>query len=527
MHRRLIGRIGAAAALVALAVPVSLIAAAPAQGVNSCTTSMSPKVPLGQSGLSVACLLDVSATASSNANRIEVGDTPNAGWSSTGARTATVGAAALGVVTLAFTPALTAADVGRSISGSGIAGGTFIKTAAGGISRKTEAAITAGTVVTITHNRGRELNDANCSTANANLTSPSAVFAAGDAGLAVSGGPYRALARIVSVTNATTAVVDDNPSVAGNQAPSNVCSDANSTVAGVQDVITLGLVTYSPATSTTVVVNTARTRQIHIANSAPPAAQDPVGGTCAGSTITLNASGGGTFSTDVGLPVFFKKSDGTNADATVRKVNSVTATTIVMNAACPAGAAAARDAVLGVRSGSPSDGTLVAQLNASLNLNPALNPASDDCLKNTYEGFGIEGEWYNPGGYVRTAVLGGPLPVSTAQVLFPTSVVSFAGYVTYKSGGLQVGAHNEFIFPSLPTSLAVCIPNGGTITTNKTAVALKFSPTIRAIGPNVGTFTPKILAKNGNTILAPNPITGTACVIAASTTAPSYGCGDA
>lgn len=514
-------------ALVALALAPSLVYAAPSSAVHSCTSSMSPKVPFGQSGLSVACVFDVSTTSTLNVSRIEIADTSNAGWSSSGARTATVAGAASGAVTLAFTPALTATDVGRSITGTNIAPGTFIKTAAGGISRPTIGAVAGGTVVTIVHGRGRELNDANCLATSTNLTAPSGVFAAGDVGLGVTGGPYRALARIVSVTNATTAVVDDNPSVAGNQMPSNACADANPSVGGIQDVIFVGFVQYSPATSTTTVATNARTRQIALGTLAAGG-----GATCAGSTLTLNANGGGTFATDVGLPVFFKKSSGVAADATARKVNGVTATTIVMNAPCPAPAAAATDAVVGAPSGaSPANGAPMAQLTASLNLSPAAVPFVDDCTKNTYTGFGVEGKWQNPGAYVRAAVIGGPLPVSTAQILFPTSVVSFAGYVTYKTGGLQVGLHNEFIFPSLPSGVSTVVCTlGGAVTTNKVALAFRFDPvagdkTVRAIGPNVGTFTPKVRVLNGTTALAPNPISGTPCVIGAATDAPTYGCG--
>jgi hypothetical protein len=530
MHRHPIGRIkkiGMVAALVALAIPVSLIAAAPASAVHSCTSSMSPKVPVGQSGLSVACLFDTNntATTADDISRIEIADTPNAGWTSTAARTAKTSAnAVLGATTLAFTPALTTADIGRPISGTGIAAGTFIKTIAGAISRPTSAAVPINTTITINHTRGRELNDADCTAASTTLTAPSGVFLSSDVGLSVTGGPYRTLARIVALLSPTTVTVDDNPSVAGNQAPSNNCSDSNPGVLGTQDVIAVGLVRYSPATSNTTVATNARTRQIALGTLAAGG-----GATCAGSTLTLNANGGGTFATDVGLAVFFKKATGAAADAVVRKVNSVTATTIVMSAACPAPAAAATDAVIGVAgSFAPADGAPMAEFTASLNLNPSIVPFLDDCAKNTVTGFGIEGVWRNPGSYARTLVFGSPTPVSTAQILFPTSIVAFAGYITYKTGGMQVGEHNEFVLSQLPTSGTGC-PFSASLP--KVALALRFDPvagekSVRAIGPVAGTYTPKVRVLNSTGgVLAPNPINGTACVIGAATDAPSYSCG--
>lgn len=535
MFRRILGRVGTGVALAALAVPVSLIAASPAQAVNSCTSSMSPKVPLSQSAFSVACTTDVSVTPSLNMNRIEIGDITNAAWHRAGARTATVAAAAVGVSTLVFTPALTAADVGREISGTGIAPGTFIKTAAGAISRKTAAAVPAATVVTIVHSRSRQLNDASCVTANTTLTSPGGVFSATDVGLSVTGGPYGPQARIVAFLTPTTVTVDANGTVALNQAPATACLDANTSIAGVQDVINIGSTKYSPATALTTSYPDTYTRQIAL-GAAPSGTLGTHGGACSGSTITLNSGGGGTFAADVGLPVFFKKSTGFATDAIARKVNSVTATTIVMSAACPSALPVgnATDAVIGVRAGgAPANDATMATLNSTLNLNPAQEPSQDECAKNTYEGFSLSGEWENPGSYVRPLVIGGPLPVSTGQILFRTSVVSFAGYVTYRTTGMQVGLHNAFVFPLLPTGLALCAPTPP-VTTNKTLVSLKFGAstgggenTVRTLGPVAGVFTPKVNLMFGTTVLAPGTLSGTPCTLAAATAVADYSCGDA
>lgn len=544
MHRRLFGRISAAAALVALAVPVSLIAASPSQAASTCTQSWSPNLAGGQSGLTVGCISDV---ADGN-NKISVGDHINAAWHRGAARTVT-GTAASGstaLTVLASTP-LTASDVGRPIGGhAGIRGGTFLKAfvsaTSGTLSIATTAAVPGGTTLKIEHTRSRVLLDAACTLAGT-LTSTNAVFAATDVGKSVSGGPFSRGARIAVFGSATSVTVDDNSGVAGNQGPSAVCTDVVESPdnPATKDVITIGAATYSPATSTTAVYTETYHRQIALGS---PAVAGTDGGSCAGGVITLIAGGGGTNAGDVGLPVVFKNSTGANADATSRKVASVGASTITLTpATC---AAAATDAVIGLSgANAPPDGSQMTRLIGQLNLNPSLVATQDNCNKNTYDGFGVVGKWQNPGTYVIPATLGSPLPVSQAQIVFQTAVINFAGYVTNSTTNVFGAAstlHNQFIFPSLPTSLSVC-PTGGGTTTSKVAVGLQFDPTVQSASPAVPTgggnpASPSVralglvtgaqgvlvrLTKTSplvNTNVTPAP-----CTVLAATAVPTNGCG--
>src|SRR4029079_12420996 len=94
-----------------------------------------------------------------------------------------------------------------------------------------------------------------------------------------------------------------DPVTAADQGPPAVCSDADLTTSGVQDVITVGAVTYSPATSTTLVYTETNTRQINAAGAAA---------TCSGTTLTIPSAAGGANTGDIKLPVVF-----TNAGAPV------------------------------------------------------------------------------------------------------------------------------------------------------------------------------------------------------------------
>ena len=131
-----------------------------------------------------------------------------------------------------------------------------------------------------------------------------------------------------------------------------------------------------------------------------------------------------------------------------------------------------------------------------------------------------------PGRVLRsTGVFGAPPDRSIAQVLFPTSVISFAGYIVPKTvaevPAHQAVPHYDFVFPTLPTSLAVCPIIAGT-TTTKTAVTLGFwsttlttapflatgsgnpaSPTVRQVGPATGLFGQKVSLYNGPRSSAP------------------------
>jgi hypothetical protein len=264
---------------------------------------------------------------------------------------------------------------------------------------------------------------------------------------------------------------------------------------------------------------------------------------CAGSTLTIAAGGGGTNVGDIELKAKFLLSTGALVDATPRKVNArPTATTLTLSAACPAGAWVT--VVLGEPgANSPKDNSPMASLSAALNLNPSLNATSDDCTTNTYEGFQVIGAWENPGSFVQ-AGFGVPntVPRATAQIAFTTAVVSFMGYIVPKTvaevPAHQAVPHYDFTFPALPTSLAVCTPGAG-VTTTKTSITFGFwattlttapflatgsgnpqSAPVRQIGPAIGPFSQKVSLYNLSTQLGAD-VTTAACTVIARTVTPS------
>jgi hypothetical protein len=520
---------------------------------------MASNIAGGQSNLSVTCLSDYNAANTGAAAFIQIADSPAGVWRRGSARQVT-GTGAINTTTitvLASTPVV-AGDIGRPISGPGVGAGAFITNVVGNtvtVSRKNAAAIPGGSTLTIEHSTARVLFDANCGTATTNMTAPNGKFTATDVLRSVSGGPYPFGSRIVAVPNATTATVDANPTTAGNQAPPAACTDADAGVAGVQDIITIGSAKYTAATGTTTSYTDGYTR--HVMLGAAPAG----GASCAGSTLTFNASGGGVFATDVNLRLTFRKSTGAIADATVRKVNTANTAgngSIVMSAACPAGAAAATSVDIGQPSDSaPHDDGVVAQTVSALQLNPTLVPTIDDCARNTYEGFTLSGTWRNPSsvstkGYALAGVLGTPPAVSVGQFLMGTGAgVDFAGYLQAVNGGLQTGAHFEVVFPLVPTTLALCpaagIPAGG-----KIASAWRFlatpetgppttpatggdgsgnpqGPSVRSLGPTTGAVAaPKVVLKTiAAVLLTPaGGVAASACTVIAPTAVPNWGCGD-
>ena len=65
----------------AISMPLAMFAtAAPAGAAATCQTSQNPNSASAQASLKVGCLIDLSATATLNANHIEVHDGTNASW---------------------------------------------------------------------------------------------------------------------------------------------------------------------------------------------------------------------------------------------------------------------------------------------------------------------------------------------------------------------------------------------------------------------------------------------------------------
>lgn len=517
MHRPRFGSILAAAALATAAV-VPLFAA-PAGAANTCGGGEFPSTFAAQSGLKVTC----SSDAGTQINHIEIHDADNAAWHHGAARAQSLAPASgnaitLGSTTLHFaTNAITSADVRRPISAfnsakaSMLAGGTFIKSITNSTTAvlSQKALLTGGTASApvsskIEYTNDRVINDAVCSAASTTVTSATAVFSSTvDTNKSVSGSVFPAGTFIQSVTNATTIVL--------NQATTAAC------IAG--RLTTIGGTTYSGGNP---VMFNGDPMTVQLSNSSGGGQ----GFTCAASqkNLVMTASSitdtGGFPATVVGLPVVVK--GGTTVSAKIASRTS--SSTVVLSANCPSGiSATAGSASVGAPSqGAPVSNAAMMTLAAELNLNVSLVKTQDECAANTFEGFEVIGGWVNPSTAYATNT--STPKASVAQILFPTSVLSFNGFVVPKAGGDTIDAnpHYNFSFPLLPTSAAVCLSGG--VPQNPTELAFGFNsqtfaaapflptgsgnpsdPPIRQLLPKTGSFTTTIEELTNNT--APNPPT--------------------
>jgi hypothetical protein len=323
---------------------------------------------------------------------------------------------------------------------------------------------------------------------------------------------------------------------ASNTGDGNLACAANS-------VLTIGAAHYSPSTSSTVVWNS-DPMSVNLQNSTA----NGQAFSCSGSVLTETAAAiaqGQNFSTAyAGLDVVVK-----GTTTVISKVSSATATTLTLSVACPAGVTAtAGEAAIGEPgANAPANGSVMGSLDAELNLNPALVKTQDSCATGTFEGFQVVSQWDNPLAFnastgaatglgFATGSLASPTLVSTGETAFPTSLITFGGFVRpQRTGGSTVtpaGSHFEYVFPSLPTSLAVC---AGT----PTAISLGISPTvpnttlatgggnpadpiIRALGPQLGATAGAytLSGTGGGSGALPT------CTISASTSTPAFTCGD-
>jgi len=519
--------------------------AAPAGAANTCNGvgvagGEFPNTPGAQSQWKIDC----TTSAGTKVDNIIVADAGNAYWHRGAARKVTVTPTASSVNISFAASAITAADLRRPISGGCISGGAFIKsivsTTVATLSKANGATGCAAVSAPVEHTNSRVLSDASCTASPAGvITSASGIFVATDIGMSVSGGPFKTGSRISAVT-ATTATVR----LAANAAPGNAACTA-------PDTLTIGAATYTPSTAATPSWNT-DPMSVVLQNSTA----NGQAFSCSGSTLTQTAASVAAGQNFSAAYVKIKIIIIIGPVIIIVTVNAATATTLTLSAPCPAGiTATAGTAAIGEPgANAPKAGNSFASLSAELNLNPALVATIDDCGLNAFEGFQVIGTWANPinatttgTGYTTTAVLGAPVLVSTGQVLFPTAVVSFAAYMRPQrtgglAGGLPAGSHFEFIFPSLPTTLAVCLTAGNPA--NATGLAFGLAPTvlttapslptgsgnpadpgIRSIGPQTGGTHGQYTLKNGAAVVVANSPLPT-CTIPTNLAVPAFACGD-
>ena len=544
MHRPKFGSVLAAAA-VAMAAVVPMFAS-PAGAANSCAGGEFPSTFAAQSGLKVACHTD----PGTNTNHIEIHDADNAVWHHGAAHNVTLVASPDAITAASSTIKFAAGtiqtrDIRRPINAfnaakaSMFAGGTFIVSVAPAACTTTctsavvsqKAKVTGGTsavpiTATVENTNNRYLDDVTCAAAGNTLTSVTAKWAATDANKSVSGGPLTAGTFIVSVAGNVATL---------NQTHAGACAPATGHTG---DQISVGGVTYAAGVP-------------QAFNGDPMAIQlsNTAGGgqgfTCSGSTLGMvagsKADTGGFVTADIGLTVVVKGA--TTVTSKITAVNTAVNTSATISPACPSGitAAAGTASVSTKSAGAPANSAAMATLGAELNLNPVLVATQDDCNLNTFEGFEVVGGWQNPG--VNYATNTSTPPASVAQILFPTSVLAFDGFIVPKRGGDSVDAnpHYNYSFPLLPTSLAVCLTTGSP--SNDVVIDLGINaqtlagapflgtgsgnvgdPPTRQLLPETGTFNQTAqLITNPSTVVSSDAMP---CTIAAGTATPGTPCGD-
>jgi hypothetical protein len=268
-------------------------------------------------------------------------------------------------------------------------------------------------------------------------------------------------------------------------APAN-CTDADTVAAGVQDVITIGSQTYN-TTAPNAAVWPNNPMTVQLSNSST--AGSPAGGqgfTCTNTPtrVALAGAAAGTIPAFSAAWTKLKGSIAGSGAAVPFTVTGLSGTALTISAAsCPTGISATVGTLtIGEPDATaPVNGAPMMTLNAALNLNPSLVKTQDDCARNTVDGFQVVGMWKNPGFYGAGTT---PVPVSVGQIVFPTAVVQFSGNIVPKKGATNNGdaqvtqSHYDFVFPSLPTSAAVCLtpPITGT-PSNPTQLSLQFNST--------------------------------------------------
>jgi hypothetical protein len=338
----------------------------------------------------------------------------------------------------------TACDVGRTITAG--PGGTVNKKITTFVNSKLvviSAAATSNATATATlsavawpvqvgNSRSRSFVDAASTLSGTSLTSAVAKFAAGDVNAEIDGTCIAPGTYIVSVAGTTATLSNAAACTPAAGAPERTYSIASAgTIGNPGSPSNHGMMSHAREINCTVV-------------TAP---------------LRCNSTGANFHATDVGLAIKCGSQTG--------KITSIVNPDSAVITAISAGTK--NGCLVGVPTGTaPTNGTVAMQLATLINLKPSLVAGSDPCSADTYEGTTIAAEWYNPGSYVTAGILGatGVRPNnSIAELLFPTSVTSFAAFVIQEDGDTQeADAHYDVVFPLLPTTLAICDVAAGATT---------------------------------------------------------------
>ena len=419
-----------------------LASVAGAAPINQCSNGMFPNQPGGNSGFAIACTLTTATGGQGNAYSIE--DFPDAVWHRGAARvTAADGNITAGsAIVTSATGRFTAADVNRTISGGLLPSGTFIKLFNNATTVTINGAAPAGSTTTtavLKIDNGTGRSALGSTTAGSKVvTSTTANFVPGDVGRSISATAIPHADTIAAVTNSTSIML----------ATAATATAANKNIS-IGDAATM---------------TTARQiKDAHITNA----------------SVTVTSASAAFTAADIGLPI-----SGTGLPAGNYIATAPTATSITLHFAATATNSAAVLTIGAPNSGAALDGEAVAQLSSKLSLDPtAFGGAVDGvppCSANVVNASSLQGYWNNPGSYASVIgsstdpLIKGP---TVGQIVYPTSVISFGGYVTKikasTAGESQTLAHYDIVFPLLLTTSVVC-PAPSTV---GIASVFRFNPT--------------------------------------------------
>jgi hypothetical protein len=498
MHRSRLALL-APGAVLALGLPVMaglpFAGSASAAITNGCSFGQYPNVPGGLSQLQVNCTFTNAGSGSSET----VEDFPQAVWHNGAAWNLTDGVTTSGSATVTSASGhFKATDINHTVAGPSTAFGlipipanSFIiavnSPTSVTLNNKATASKT-GVSLTISNSSTRGVADGVTTLNSTTISSATAHFLPADVGRIVTGTNIPGYDKIASVTNTTTAVLTTKATASGTAQSFTI--GANEQVSSTREVtdahVTSGSTTLSsasakfqasdaqlPVTGCGIPTGTyiaSVTNATTAVLSKPATLTRPFsvsdGATTSGSTTVTSATAGFSTACDADKSI---SGAGIPAGAYIKTVTN--ATQVVISAAATATGAGvtltespgATDVIGLPTPTAPVNGDAVSTIGTTLTLNPALVKGAAPCSAGQPSGETIEGGWYNPGGYLANTLALAPvdLPTNTiGEILYPTSVVSFAGYVVNEAastpGELDTAAHSDIILPFVPTGLALC-----------------------------------------------------------------------
>ncbi len=436
-HGRIIARI-----LIAAALSLSLVAGVsqPAGAVPTCDFAQFPAIQASQSALRFSCLFaNGGSTATNEApTSFTFHDYQNAEYHQGAARTvkvSTAAAAGTGAIAAA-TGHLSAADVNRPVSGTGIPARAFIKaiTATSLTLNVAHLAVPLNTVLKIENTDARTVADIVTVAGSKTVTSATANFKSSDVGKSITASTVAEGATITAVTTptgGTTATMSLNALASTGAGYPAGCTTAPPLPTCNPPVATIGHTqTQSTTRSVADATNTA---------------------------TTITSAGAAWRSSDIGLKVA-----GAGIPATAY-VASYAGNVATIAGGAMTVSTVARNVVIGEPSATaPLDGEVVVQMQTAIDLNPAFAGGADNCASGVPEGYTQQGTWRNPGSYLTAGILGSQPAAgqSIAQIVFTNSAVKVAAYLqkvgTGVAGDPQAAIHYDLVFPFLPAGYAMC-----------------------------------------------------------------------